>query len=76
MIEEPDDLVSSYGQTLGSIVLPEGWTWEDPDLVLNETIPWFGIGYNSFAARFDVSQYEINMILRMYRDIRKNSIAS
>lgn len=58
LIEEPDDLVSSYGQTLGSIVLPEGWTWEDPDLVLNETIPWFGIGYNSFAARFDVSQYE------------------
>lgn len=58
LIEEPDDLVSSYGQTLGSIVLPEGWTWEDPDLVLNENIPWFGIGYNSFAARFDVSQYE------------------
>ena len=55
LIKEPTNLTATYGQQLSDVVLPEGWTWSDPQLVLNEQIPEFGIGYNEFDANYDVS---------------------
>ena len=57
VIQEPEPK-GVYGQKLSEVTLPEGWSWKTPDLVLNENVPEFGVGYMEFTARFDVSEYE------------------
>lgn len=55
----PEGLYGKYNQTLSEIELPEGWSWIDPDMVINEyNIQDFGIGYVDVPARFDVSEYD------------------
>ena len=54
LIKEPTNLTATYGQQLSDVVLPEGWTWSDPQLVLNENIQDFALWENYFDAYYDV----------------------
>ena len=55
----PEVLYAHYNQSFSEIDLPEGWSWPDPNILINEhNIQDFGIGYVYVPARFDVSQYD------------------
>ena len=51
----PDNLTATYGDTLSSVQLPEGWSWDDPDTPVGDA------GRQSHAATFtpgDTDNYE------------------
>ena len=60
----PTGLTAVYDQKLSDVELPTGWSWVNPNTVLNETdgllIPGepLGIGEFEFPAQLDVSQYD------------------
>lgn len=61
---QPTGLTAVYDQTLSDVELPEGWSWVNPNTVLNESdgllIPGepLGLGEFEFPAQLDVSDYD------------------
>lgn len=58
----PDNLTATYSEKLSDIALPEGWSWADPNTVLDEndglkSDDGSGVGYYEFPAHYDVSRY-------------------
>lgn len=51
LIQNPNGLTATYGDTLSDIELPTGWSWAEPNTSVS-------VGNSTYSARFNTKNYE------------------